>query len=176
MVLCKKPVRREACVGESTAMAKDTENNPTARWPDLSELVERARLIKSPGEVACLLKSAELAKAMADALITSARQVVREMEIYAHMLHANLSRRGEEDMIWIGSNAIRVIGGFGPTVRTSLSQRSGAVTGSMNSGLARALSSMCSTRGHSALASTARCRGAHDSVERKRWEVRCARD
>ena len=40
---------------------------------------------------------------MAEALIASARPGVRETEVYADMLHANLRGGGEEDMIWMSS-------------------------------------------------------------------------
>ena len=77
-----------------------------ARFVDAGWLIEQTRIIKGPEEIACIRKSAELAKAMADALIASARPGVRETEVYADMLHANLHGGGEEDMIWISSGAV----------------------------------------------------------------------
>ena len=78
----------------------------SARFVEAGWLIEQTRIIKGPEEVACIRKSAELAKAMADALIASARPGVRETEVYADMLHANLHGGGEEDMIWISSGAV----------------------------------------------------------------------
>ena len=77
-----------------------------ARFVDAGWLIEQARMIKGPEEIACMLKSAELAGAMADVLIATARPGVRETEVYADMLHANLVRGGEEDMIWMSSGAV----------------------------------------------------------------------
>lgn len=76
---------------------------PRARFVDAGWLVEQVRMIKSPEEIALLRKSAELTKAMAAALVESARPGVPEYEIYANMLHASLSRGGEEEMIWMSS-------------------------------------------------------------------------
>ena len=77
-----------------------------ARFVEAGWLLEQARIIKGSEEIACIRKSAELAKAMADALIASAQPGVRETEVYADMLHANLRGGGEEDMIWISSGAV----------------------------------------------------------------------
>ena len=77
-----------------------------ARFVEAGWLLEQARIIKGSEEIACIRKSAELAKAMADALIASAQPGARETEVYADMLHANLRGGGEEDMIWISSGAV----------------------------------------------------------------------
>lgn len=77
-----------------------------ARFVDAGWLIEQARIIKGPEEITLLMKSAALAKAMADALVDSARPGVREHEVYANMLHACLAGGGEEDMIWISSGAV----------------------------------------------------------------------
>jgi Xaa-Pro dipeptidase len=74
-----------------------------AQFIDAEGLMSEVRIIKSPEEIALLQKSAELSRAMADALAESARPGVREYEVYAHMLNASLSRGGEEEMIWISS-------------------------------------------------------------------------
>lgn len=77
-----------------------------ARFVDAGWLIEQARIIKGPEEIALLMKSAALAKAMAGALVDAARPGVREHEVYANMLHACLSGGGEEDMIWISSGPV----------------------------------------------------------------------
>ena len=76
-----------------------------AQFIDAGWLVEQTRLIKSDEELALLWKSADLTKAMADAIFEAAQPNVREFEVYAHMLHACLVNGGEEDMIWISSGA-----------------------------------------------------------------------
>jgi Xaa-Pro aminopeptidase len=73
---------------------------------DAGWLLEQTRMIKGPEEVALLRRSAELARAMAEAMIESSRPGVPEYEIYANMLHACLAGGGEEDMIWIASGAV----------------------------------------------------------------------
>jgi Xaa-Pro aminopeptidase len=80
-----------------------TASFPRARFVDAGWLLEQVRMIKSEEEIALLRKSAELTRAMADALVESARPGVPEYEVYANMLHASLSRGGEEEMIWMSS-------------------------------------------------------------------------
>ena len=78
---------------------------PTARFVDAGWLLEQTRIIKSDEEIALLMRSAELSKAMAAALIESCRPGVREYEVSANMLHACMSGGGEEDMVWLSSGA-----------------------------------------------------------------------
>lgn len=79
---------------------------PEANLVPAGWLLEEARMIKSEEEIALLVKSAELAKAMGEAMLETAKPGVREYEVYAAMLHACLSRGGEEDMIWLSSGAM----------------------------------------------------------------------
>jgi Xaa-Pro dipeptidase len=81
------------------------EGLPNARFVDAGWLVEQARLIKGAEEIAMLRRSAELARAMGEAMISSARPGVPEFEVYANMLHTCLVGGGEEEMIWISSGA-----------------------------------------------------------------------
>lgn len=78
---------------------------PGARFVDAGWLLEQVRMIKSAEEIALLRISADLSRAMAEALLQSARPGVPEYELYANMLHASLSRGGEEEMIWMSSGS-----------------------------------------------------------------------
>ena len=79
---------------------------PEARFVDAGWLLEHTRMIKGAEEIALLRKSAELTRAMAAAMIDSARPGVPEYEVYANMIAACLRGGGEEDMAWIGSGAL----------------------------------------------------------------------
>ena len=79
---------------------------PGARFEDAGWLLEEARMIKSDEEIAMLRRAGLLAGAMAEAMAEAARPGAREYEVYAAMLHASLSRGGEEEMIWLSSGAV----------------------------------------------------------------------
>ncbi|MCA1791951.1 MAG: Xaa-Pro peptidase family protein, partial [Thioalkalivibrio sp.] len=79
---------------------------PEARFTDAGWLVEEVRMIKSDEEIALLRRAGILARAMAHAMEDAARPGAHEYEVYAAMLHACLSRGGEEEMIWISSGAV----------------------------------------------------------------------
>ncbi len=79
---------------------------PDARFTEATWVLEETRLIKSAEEITLLRKSGQLAKAMGEAMVRSARPGVREYEVYANMLHACLVNGGEEDMIWLSSGAM----------------------------------------------------------------------
>ena len=79
---------------------------PGATFVDATWIGEQTRLVKSAEEIALLRKSAELSYAMAKAMIDSAKPGVREYEVYANMLHACLVNGGEEDMVWLSSDAV----------------------------------------------------------------------
>ncbi|WP_142848586.1 Xaa-Pro peptidase family protein [Telmatospirillum sp. J64-1] len=78
---------------------------PNARFVEAGWLLEQTRMIKGEEEIAMLRRSAELANAMAQAMVETARPGVREYEVFANMLHASLSAGGEEEMIWMSSGA-----------------------------------------------------------------------
>ena len=80
--------------------------SPDIEFADAEWVVEHARLYKSAEEIALLRKSAELTRAMADAMMAAARPGRREYEVAADMLHACLAGGGEEDMIWLSSGAV----------------------------------------------------------------------
>jgi Xaa-Pro aminopeptidase len=76
---------------------------PEARFQDSSGLLDELRMIKSPEEITMLRKASQLADAMYEAMVQSARPGVRESEVYANMLQALVAEGGEEDMIWLSS-------------------------------------------------------------------------
>lgn len=79
---------------------------PHANFIDAGWILDEVRLIKSEEEIELLRYSAKLSKVMAEAMVQSARPGVRENEVAAYMLHANMVNGGEEDMIWLSSGAL----------------------------------------------------------------------
>jgi Xaa-Pro aminopeptidase len=76
---------------------------PNARFHDSSGLIEELRMLKSPEEIRMLKKASQLADAMYEAMVQSAKPGVRECEVYASMLQTLVAKGGEEDMIWLSS-------------------------------------------------------------------------
>lgn len=68
---------------------------PDATFVDATILVEYLRIIKSPEEIAMLEKAGGLARKMVDTLIASAEPGTKECELYANMIHTEISNGGE---------------------------------------------------------------------------------
>ena len=71
---------------------------PDASLSDESEIVDELRRIKSPEEIAMLEKSGAIARTAVDAMIEAAAPGVRENELYAAMLHAQIVAGGEPNI------------------------------------------------------------------------------
>ncbi len=68
---------------------------PHATFVDATDLLERARYVKSREEIDALAKAVELAEKAVDAMAQTARPGVRECEVYAAMIHAMVKEGGE---------------------------------------------------------------------------------
>ena len=68
---------------------------PHATFVDATDLMERARYVKSPEEIDALAKAVELVEKAIDVMAQSARPGVRECEVYAAMIHAMIKEGGE---------------------------------------------------------------------------------
>ena len=68
---------------------------PHATFVDATDLMERARYVKSPEEIDALAKAVELVEKAIDAMAQTARPGVRECEVYAAMIHAMVKEGGE---------------------------------------------------------------------------------
>ena len=68
---------------------------PHATFVDATDLMERARYVKSPEEIDALAKAVELVEKAIDVMAQSARPGVRECEVYAAMIHAMVKEGGE---------------------------------------------------------------------------------
>jgi Xaa-Pro dipeptidase len=68
---------------------------PQATFVDATDLMERARYVKSPEEIDALAKAVELVEGAIDVMAQSARPGVRECEVYAAMIHAMVKEGGE---------------------------------------------------------------------------------
>ncbi len=80
---------------------------PEAQISDQTSLIEELRLIKSPEEIRMLDKSGELAKKCVEALIATARPGVRECEVWAAMMSAQVANGGEPHVFnWISSGNV----------------------------------------------------------------------
>lgn len=71
---------------------------PDATFSDESEIVDALRRTKSPEEIAMLETSGVIARKTVDAMIEAAAPGVRENELYAAMLHAQLVAGGEPNI------------------------------------------------------------------------------
>ena len=68
---------------------------PHATFVDASDLLERAKYVKSHEEIDVLTKAVELAEKAIAVMAQSARPGVRECEVYAAMIHAMVKEGGE---------------------------------------------------------------------------------
>jgi Xaa-Pro aminopeptidase len=74
---------------------------PGVRFVDLGDLLETARAVKSPEEIAMLERAAGLGDRMLEACARRARPGVRESEVYAGMMEAMLADGGEEPTLFL---------------------------------------------------------------------------
>lgn len=72
-----------------------TEALPAARWSDETALVEQARLIKSPEEIAMLEQAGRLARQTVIRMHDAAVPGATEAEVYAAMLYEQIAHGGE---------------------------------------------------------------------------------
>jgi len=68
---------------------------PDATFVDATDLMERARYVKSPEEIGALEKAVVLVEQAIDAMAATARPGVAECEVYAAMLYAMAKEGGE---------------------------------------------------------------------------------
>ncbi len=68
---------------------------PNATFVDSTDLLEKARYVKSQEEIDVLAKAVELVEKSIDVMAATARPGVRECEVYAAMLHAMVREGGE---------------------------------------------------------------------------------
>jgi Xaa-Pro dipeptidase len=68
---------------------------PHAIFVDATDLMERARYVKSREEIDALTKAVELVEKAIDAMAQTTRPGVRECEVYAAMVHAMVKEGGE---------------------------------------------------------------------------------
>ncbi len=68
---------------------------PNATFVDSTDLLEKAKYVKSQEEIDVLAKAVELVEKSIDVMAATARAGVRECEVYAAMLHAMVREGGE---------------------------------------------------------------------------------
>lgn len=68
---------------------------PQANFIEATPILERIRTIKSPEEIEMLKKSGEISRLKIDRLIDMAREGVKECELFAGMVQAEISHGGE---------------------------------------------------------------------------------
>ncbi len=68
---------------------------PNATFVDCTDLLERAKYVKSQEEIEVLAKAVDLVEKSIDVMAGTARPGVRECEVYAAMLHAMVREGGE---------------------------------------------------------------------------------
>lgn len=68
---------------------------PNATFVDATDLMERARYVKSDEEIAALARAVELVEKAIDVMASTARPGVPECEVYAGMIHAMVREGGE---------------------------------------------------------------------------------
>jgi Xaa-Pro aminopeptidase len=68
---------------------------PNAKFVDATDLMERAKYVKSQEEIDVLARSVELVEKAIDAMAQSARPGVPECAVYAAMIHAMVEQGGE---------------------------------------------------------------------------------
>ncbi len=80
---------------------------PGAEIVDATELIEYLRMIKSPEEIGMLEKAGELARKMIDTLVRSAEPGKKECEVFADMVHTQISNGGEAQIfIFLSSGPV----------------------------------------------------------------------
>lgn len=101
---------------------------PNAKITDATGLVQHLQIIKSPAEIAMLEKAAKLAKKTLDTMIQSAEPGKKECELFADMVHTQISNGGEPQIFiffssgpWDGSGDKTLLHGtpqpVSPTMR-----------------------------------------------------------
>ncbi|MFC2013368.1 M24 family metallopeptidase [Chloroflexota bacterium] len=71
---------------------------PDAKIIDVTGLMDYLRMIKSPEEIIMLEKAGELARKTIDTMIQSAEPGKKECELYADMVHTQISNGGEAEI------------------------------------------------------------------------------
>lgn len=92
-----------------------TNSLPDANFTDASEMIEELRRIKSPEEIAMLEKSGAIARKVVDTMIETAASGVRENELYAAMIRAQLIEGAEPNIFILMSS--------GPTAGNGANRR-----------------------------------------------------
>ncbi|HEX9145762.1 MAG TPA: M24 family metallopeptidase, partial [Candidatus Binatia bacterium] len=92
-----------------------TNGLPDANFTDASEMIEELRRIKSPEEIAMLEKSGAIARRVVDTMIETAAPGVRENELYAAMIRAQLIEGAEPNIFILMSS--------GPTAGNGANRR-----------------------------------------------------
>lgn len=78
---------------------------PAGNFVDESRLLEGLRMIKSAEEISFLERSAEIAYLVFERMVESARPGVKECEVFANMLYAQVSNGGEPASILLDSGS-----------------------------------------------------------------------
>ena len=68
---------------------------PQANFVNVTPMMEELRLIKSPEEIQWMEKSGEIGDLMLDAMVKTAEPGVKEYEVFARMIEAEISNGGE---------------------------------------------------------------------------------
>ncbi len=84
---------------------------PDAKIIDSTSLIEYLRMIKSPEEITMLEKASELARKTIDTLIDSAEPGKKECEVYADMVHTQITNGGEAQIfLFMSSGPVEGMG------------------------------------------------------------------
>jgi Xaa-Pro aminopeptidase len=91
---------------------------PNTAFVDATRLIQDIRSVKSGEEIALMRRSAQIIEAMIAAMIDAARPGTRERDVYAAMVHTELTHDGEQpSMLIFGSGPDVAHGRFVPTSR-----------------------------------------------------------
>jgi Xaa-Pro aminopeptidase len=71
---------------------------PEARLLDFGHVIQEMRLVKSEEELGFMRRGGQIARKVIDAMVRAARPGVREAELYADMVHAQIANGGEPNI------------------------------------------------------------------------------